>query len=98
MSHKARRGRTRHETVTERAQAATLRIEERLSTAHEKGDLKFFNAQYRARRLAAREGGQGFMPYSAAKARLQRTIADVAAGKATTTLVARVFGDQGGAP
>jgi hypothetical protein len=36
------------------------------------GALRFFNAEYRRRRLAAREAGESFIPYRAAELRLRK--------------------------
>ena len=55
--------------------------------------MKFLNAEYRRRRLAAREVGETFMPYRAAELRLRKALVGVAAGD-RPGLVARVFAPQ----
>jgi hypothetical protein len=84
---------TAHDVVISRAKAATARIENALSEAQRRGDLQFFNAEYKRRRAEAAAAGKGFMSYGQARARLQRAIADVAAtgGTVTPALLASVF-------
>src|SRR3954468_22522278 len=81
---------TRHARLVEGASAACERLEQRLDEAKARGALQF-NQQYRARRLAARQAGEPFMPFSAARSKLERTLAEVAAGKVNDNIVARVF-------
>jgi hypothetical protein len=53
--------------------------------------MRFFNAEYRRRRLAAREADESFMP--AAQSRLRKALVEVAAGDPAPILT-RVFGPQ----
>jgi hypothetical protein len=57
------------------------------------GPMKAFNAEYRRRRLAAREAGESFVSYRAAEQRLRKAIIGIAAGKTPPSIVARVFED-----
>ena len=85
---------TEHAIVLARAAAAATRIKRTLSEAQGRGDLKFFNAEYKRRRTAAAAAGQSFMSYGQARTRLHKTIATVAAsgGTLTRTLIESVFG------
>jgi hypothetical protein len=65
-----------------------------LQQAQRRGDLKFFNAEYKRRRDAAVAVGQTFMSYGEARARLQKAIAEGAAKRGNGVapeLVASVF-------
>jgi hypothetical protein len=66
------------------------KLDTRIAQAQGNGDLGYLNAEYRRRRLEARERGSSFMSYRAAKARMRRAIVEVAAGRAPA-IVARVF-------
>ena len=85
---------TEHAIVLARAAAAATRIKRTLSEAQGRGDLKFFNAEYKRRRTAAAAAGQSFMSYGQARKRLHKTIATIAAsgGTLTRTLIESVFG------
>jgi hypothetical protein len=85
---------TEHHVMVARARASIERLDERLARAKADGLMTFFNLQYRVRRLAAREAGQGFMSYGAAEARLRRAIVDAAACASPPALVRRVFEDR----
>ena len=82
---------TEHAIVLTRASAAIERIEAALREAQRRGDLKFFNAEYKRRRAQAAAAGKGFMSYGQARARLQRAIAGAAATGVTPALIASVF-------
>ena len=82
-----------------RARAAVTRINAVLNAAHDRGDLKFFNAEFRRRRMAARAAGVSFMSYATAMQRLRKELACVAAGRISAVMLARVFREvprQGG--
>jgi hypothetical protein len=85
---------TEHATVLARAAAASKRIRQTLSEAQGRGDLKFFNAEYKRRRIEAAAVGKSFMTYSQAKAKLHKAIAAVAGqgGAKMPELVRSVFG------
>jgi hypothetical protein len=85
---------TEHSTVLARAAAAASRIESAIAQAMDRGDLKFFNAEYKRRRTEAERRGQGFMSYAQARERLVRAIASAAAegGTVKAKLIAGVFG------
>jgi hypothetical protein len=85
---------TEHAIVLARAAAAARRIKRTLSEAQSRGDLRFFNAEYKRRRTAAAAAGQSFMSYGQARTRLHKTIATGAAsgGTLTRTLIESVFG------
>jgi hypothetical protein len=70
---------TEHAIVLTRASAAIERIEAALREAQRRGDLKFFNAEYKRRRTEAQAAGKGFMSYGQARARLGKAIAGAAA-------------------
>ena len=82
-----------HHVMVARARSALARLDARLAQAKDNGAMKFLNAEYRRRRLAAREVGETFMPYRAAELRLRKALVGVAAGD-RPGLVARVFGPQ----
>jgi hypothetical protein len=85
---------TEHSVVLARASAAVARIKSALREAQARGDLQFFNAEYKRRRAEAAAAGKGFMSYGQARARLQKAIAEVAAkgdNGITPELVASVF-------
>ncbi len=82
---------TEHEEAVARARAAVIRINAMLNEAHARGDLKFFNAEFHRRRVAARAVGVRFMSYGAAMQRLRKELATVAAGRISALMVARVF-------
>jgi hypothetical protein len=83
-----------HTDVLQKTEELTKRLDIGLRSAQQSGAMKAFNSEYRARRLAARETGQGFMSYGAAKARLRKALIETAAGKAGLGIVARVFEDR----
>jgi hypothetical protein len=58
-----------------RAEAAAARIAWGISAANDRGDLQFFNAEYKRRRAEAVAAGKPFMTYGQARARLQKAIA-----------------------
>ena len=89
---------TEHAIVLVRAAAASKRIRQSLSEAQGRGDLQFFNREYKRRRTAAAAAGQSFMSYGQARTRLYKTIATVAAsgGTVTRTLIESVV--WGGKP
>jgi len=81
-----------HDTVVKRSTAAVERIDEAVSLAELRGDLRFFNAEYRRRRELAQLKGRAFMSYSTARAKLGEAIAGVAAtGGVNRAVVAAVF-------
>jgi hypothetical protein len=84
---------TPHERLIERTVARTARIEQVLETATHEGWLKFFNAEYRKRRLAARRNGKRFMSYECASRKLRQAIARCLAngGIISPALVTQVF-------
>jgi hypothetical protein len=85
---------TEHAIVLKRASAAIERIEAALREAQRRGDLKFFNSEYKRRRGAAVAAGQTLMSYGEARARLHKAVASAAAsgGTMTRTLIESVFG------
>ena len=85
------------ETLVE--ERATSLAAAEVAAAHDRGDLKLFNSEFRRRRTAARAAGERFMSDAEAMRRLRRELACVAAGRITALMVARVFGEvphQGG--
>jgi hypothetical protein len=85
---------TEHAIVLTRASAAIERIEAALGEAQRRGDLKFFNTEYKRRRAQAAAAGQSFMSYGEARARLHKAIAGAAAagGGLTQALVDTALG------
>jgi hypothetical protein len=85
---------TEHCVVLARAQTAARRISVALAQAQDRGDLAFFDAEYKLRRLAAQAAGRGFMSYAQARSRLQKAIAGAAAtgGELTRSLIETVLG------
>jgi hypothetical protein len=84
---------TPHDVVIARARGATSRIENALAQAQARGDLQFFNREFKRRREEAKRLGRGFISYSEAKDRLGKAIADAAAegGAVTAKLLDSVF-------
>jgi hypothetical protein len=66
---------TEHAHVVARAEAAATRIARGISAANARGDLQFFNSEYKRRRAQAVTAGRAFMTYGQARARLQKAIA-----------------------
>jgi hypothetical protein len=56
-----------------------------------RGDLKFFNAEYKRQRAEAKRAGKSFISYAQARERLGRAIASAAAGTMTAGLLDSVF-------
>jgi hypothetical protein len=83
---------TSHNNVVSRATAAVSKIEAQVTKSHDNGNLKFFNQEYKRRRIDAALEGKSFVSYVVAKQRLRRAIAQVAAGKITAGVVDQVFG------
>ena len=87
---------TEHHVAIARAQAAVERIDTVLAAAQAAGDLKFFNSQFRRRRVAAKAAGRRFMTYGAAVRGLRRVLAGAAAdGAMIATLLEQVLGAGG---
>ena len=63
---------TEQSVVLARANAAIERLDQRLVQTQRAGDPGFFNETYKLRRQQAQAEGRPFMPYTAARARLQR--------------------------
>ena len=89
---------TEHDEAVARARAAVTRINATLAAAHARGDLRFFNSEFRRRRAAARAAGVSLMRYAEAMRRLRRELACVAAGRILAGVVARVFGARAEGP
>jgi hypothetical protein len=86
---------TEHRVAVRRARAAVERIGVVLTAAQNNGDLKFFNSEYRRRRVAARAAGRRFMTYTVAVRRLRAALAGAAAkGEVTAGVLAQVFGPE----
>lgn len=64
---------TEHDTVLLRARAAVAFIERQLAEAQASGQLSWFNREYRAWRLAAKQHGKT-LTYREARARLRRKV------------------------
>jgi hypothetical protein len=86
---------TDHAIVAQRVEAAVSRIDGGLNIAKQRGDLVFFNRQYKARRAAAQARGCGFMTYGQALRRLRKAVAKAIAdgGAITQSLMLSVFGE-----
>jgi hypothetical protein len=86
---------TEHPVLCQRVNVAIERLGRRLDQAQASGSMAFFNSEFKRRRLAAAELGQGFIGYKVAKERLERAMVEHAAapGEADpATLIKRVFG------
>jgi len=90
---------TAHDVVLRRVGERTAALDKAISEAVDAGVLKRFNSEYRKRRLQAKQGGQRFMSYSEAQARLRKVIADAVAsgGRIPRSFVAAVFEESGAA-
>jgi hypothetical protein len=86
-----------HESVMQRAGAATTKIAERIEGSRTNGTLSAFNQAYRERRLAAQHTGARMMPYNMMLARLNRAMASHAAAAQTGAIppdiLRAVFGE-----
>ena len=67
---------TPHDVVRRRIGERIAKIDEEIAKAVDSGTLKAFNAEYRKRRLQAKQNGQPFMNYQTAQAKLRKLIAD----------------------
>jgi hypothetical protein len=84
---------TPHSVVCRRVGERTAALDKAIAEAIDSGTLKAFNAEYRKRRLAAKQNGQRFMSYSEAQARLCKVIAGAVArgGEIPPSFIAGVF-------
>jgi hypothetical protein len=64
---------TEPSVVLARGNAAIERLDRRLVQAQRAGDPSFFNKTYKLRRQQTQAEDRPFMPYTAARARLQRS-------------------------
>jgi len=81
-----------HADALQRTEDLVRRLDARVRTAQEAGDLSAFNKVYRRYRLSATAAGQPVMNYVTARSRLRQAIADTAAGKAPGPgIIKRVF-------
>jgi hypothetical protein len=83
-----------HASVMQRTSEVVRRLDGRVRTAQEAGDLKIFNRSYRKYRLDLTAAGRTPMTYTVARSRLRQAIAEVASGKAAPGIIARVFDDR----
>jgi hypothetical protein len=83
-----------HASVMQRTSEVVRRLDARVRTAQEAGDLKIFNRSYRKYRLDLTAAGRMPMTYTVARARLRAALSEVAAGKAAPGIIARVFDDR----
>jgi hypothetical protein len=65
---------TAHDTAMSRAANAAERLDAYVETLRASGVMKQFTKTYKARRLAAKERGEGFMTFSAAELRFKRAL------------------------
>jgi hypothetical protein len=79
---------TEHALAVARAEKAAARIVRGRSAAQARGDLHFFNAEYKRLRAEAAAAGKSFMSYGQARARLQKAIAANVTVIVTTDLIA----------
>jgi len=86
-----------HESVMQRAGAATTKIAAWVEGSRTNGTLSAFNQAYRKRRLAAQRTGARMMPYNTMLARLNRAMASHAAAAQTCAIppdiLRAVFGE-----
>ena len=64
---------TEHDTVLLRARSAVAYIEQKIDEAQANGELSWFNREYRAWRIEAKQHGRS-MSYAQARARLRRQL------------------------
>jgi hypothetical protein len=83
-----------HTRVMERASAAAAKLDGKLAEAQNDGDLRFFNREFKRRRIEAQRAGKGFLSYPTALGRLPRLLAGAAAGTKPESLLAAVFEDS----
>jgi len=87
-----------HEVALLRTEKALASLDAILQQAQASGDLKRFNATYKARRLRATAMGDKFMSYQTAREKLQRAlvlaIASESQGQPFTFAMHRVFEQQ----
>jgi hypothetical protein len=81
---------TDHPVLCQRVTVAIERLGRRLDQAKASGNMKFFNGEYKRRRIAA---GPGFLSYNVARERLERALVEhAAAPNDQAALIKRVFG------
>ena len=84
-----------HPVLIQRVKVAIERLGRRLDQTQASGSMRFFNNEYKRRRLAAAEAGNGFMSYKVAKQRLEQMFVEKAAAPGEgdpAALIRRVFG------
>jgi hypothetical protein len=86
-------GLTPHQIVLKRVGERTNKIDEEIAKAIDAGVLKKFNAEYRTRRIRAKQRNQDFMSYSTALRRLRELLARCVArgGEIPASFIASVF-------
>ena len=84
---------TPHSVVCRRVGERTAALDKAIAEAIDSGTLKAFNAEYRKRRLQAKQSGQPFMNYQTAQAKLRRVVTEMVSrgGLITQSLIAGVF-------
>jgi hypothetical protein len=80
-----------NDTLMARVRAATAALDGKLSQAQDDGDLRFFNREFKRRRIEAQRQGKTFLPYPVALSRLRKAIAGAAAGTRPADLMRQVF-------
>ena len=80
-----------HADALQRTEDLVRRLDARVRTAQEAGDLSAFNKAYRRYRLDLTAAGRAPMTYTVARSRLRQALAEVAAGKASPGFIRKVF-------
>ena len=83
-----------HASALQRTEQLVNRLDARVRTAQEAGDLSAFNKAYKRYRLDLTAAGRAPMTYTAARSRLRAVLAEAAAGRAAPDIIARVFEDR----
>jgi hypothetical protein len=71
---------TPHDTAISRAAAAVERLDAFMDSLRANGGYRAFTKEYKRRRLAARERGEGFMTFKVAEARLRAALVPLLIG------------------
>jgi hypothetical protein len=84
-----------HPAAMQRVEELVKRLDARMSSARQEGELALFNKSYKEYRQRRFVAGKPSMTYAQARSRLRAALAEVAAGKAPPSgIIARVFDDR----
>jgi hypothetical protein len=85
-----------HDFVMQNTEKIVAKLDARLASAQQSGNLKSFNVAYANYRRAKFVAGQPAMGYSASRSRLRAALSETAAGQPPVALFRRVFEPERG--